>query len=122
MNTRVVAGHVAALAALLCSCAPVPKKVEPAQPPAPPPPTADQQFDDLAARYLKEFPAQSPVSATGLGDHRFDARLDDVSADAWAAQAVFSELYLSALDGIDRTKLSRDRQVDALLLRNDLEY
>jgi uncharacterized protein (DUF885 family) len=121
MKTRVVAGVAVITALLLHACASAPPKPVEAPPPAPPPPTADQQFDALAARYLQEFPEQSPVYATALGDHRFDARLDDVSAAGWQARQVFAELYLSALEGIDRGKLSRDRQVDALLLRNDLE-
>ena len=38
--------------------------------------SADQQFEQLAARYVDEFPALSPVSATALGDHRFDSQLN----------------------------------------------
>jgi uncharacterized protein (DUF885 family) len=122
MNTRVVAGHVVGMTALLLyACASAPPEPVPAPPPAPPPPTADQRFDALAAEYLREFPENSPVSATALGDHRFDARLDDVSAAGWQARQEFAELYLAALDGIERGKLSRDRQVDAVLLRNELE-
>jgi uncharacterized protein (DUF885 family) len=118
MKKRVVVG-VAAL--LLCGCAPTPPAPEP-PPPPPPPPSADQQFEALAQRYLRESPEQSPIAATALGDHRFDARLDDVSAAGWQARVVFDEIYLSALEPIDRTQLSRANQVDALLLRQDLEY
>ena len=93
-----------------------------APPPPPPPPTADQQFEALAQRYLRESPEQSPVDATGLGDHRFDDRLDDVSAAGWQARLAFTELYLAALEPIDRAQLSRANQVDALLLLHDLEF
>jgi uncharacterized protein (DUF885 family) len=107
----------------MSACAPVPRAPEaPPAPPPSPPPTADQQFEALAARYLEEFPAAAPVSATALGDHRFDARLDDVSAAAWQSRIVFAELYLSALEPIDRAALSRANQVDALLLKHRLEY
>jgi len=118
MKTRVIAG-IAAM--LLGACAPTPPLVQPTAPPAPPPPTADQQFEALAKRYLDESPAQSPVNATALGDHRFDSRLDDVSVAGWQSRVVFAEIYLSALAPIDHTQLSRANQVDALLLRNDLE-
>lgn len=112
---------VSAAIMLLCACAPAPPVVEAPPPPPPPPPTADQQFEALAKRYLQESPEQSPVSATSLGDHRFDNRLDDVSAAGWQNRAVFDEIYLSALSPIDRTKLSRANQVDALLLHHELE-
>src|SRR5262245_49373043 len=119
MRTNVLAG---AAALLLCACVPAPPVAPPPAPPAPPPPTADQQFEALAQRYLEESPEQSPVNATGLGDHRFDNRLDDVSAAGWQSRVVFTEIYLSALAPIDTAKLSRPNQVDALLLRHDLEY
>ena len=107
-------------AMLMCGCAPAPP-VAPAAPPPAPPPTPDQEFEALAQRYLREFPEQSPANATGLGDHRFDGRLDDVSVAAWQNRAVFAEIYLSALAPLDAAKLSRANQVDALLLRHELE-
>src|ERR1041385_9052867 len=102
MRTKVL---VATAALWLCACAPAPPVAPPAPPPAPPPLTADQQFEALAQRYLKESPEQSPVNATGLGDHRFDNRLDDVSAAGWQSRVVFTEIYLSALAPVDASKL-----------------
>ena len=123
---KAVTGTVAAAfaALLLCACAPTPPRPDPPPPPPPQPspPTADEQFEALVQRYLTEAPEQSPVSATGLGDHRFDDRLDDVSAAGWQARLTFTELYLAALEPIDRTRLSRANQVDALLLLHDLEF
>ncbi|HEU4780824.1 MAG TPA: DUF885 domain-containing protein [Steroidobacteraceae bacterium] len=106
---------------LLCACAPTPPRADPPPPPPPPPPTADEQFEALAQRFLREAPEQSPSSATGLGDHRFDDRLDDVSAAGWQARLTFTDLYLAALGPIDRAQLSRANQVDAMLLLHDLE-
>ena len=119
MNSRIVIG-IAAL--LLGACAAAPPPPAPAPPPPPPPPTPDQVFEQLARRYLDEFPRQSPVDATSLGDHRFDDRIDDVSVDGWKAQLDFSERYLAALQPIDRSRLTRANQVDALLLAHELEY
>jgi len=118
-----VPGAVVAVfaAMLLCACAPIPPKAEPPPPASPPPPTTDQQFEALAQRYLREAPEQSPADATSLGDHRFDDRLDDVSAAGWQARLTFTELYLAALEPIDRSKLSRANQVDALLLLHELQ-
>src|SRR5688572_1544353 len=118
MNLRVVFCAVT----MLSACAPAPRAPEAPPQPPPPPPTADQQFEALAARYLKEFPEAAPVAATALGDHRFDSRLDEVSVAAWQSRVVFAELYLSALEPIDKARLSRANQVDALLLKHRLEY
>ena len=87
---------------------------------------ADAPFDDeweaLAVRFVDEMPALSPVSATGLGDHRFDAELDQVSVEARAAEAAFIRGYQAELAKIDRDKLSRANQVDYTLLAHELEY
>src|SRR3954469_22445626 len=119
MNSRIVVG-LAAL--LLGACAASPPPPAPAPAPPPPPPTPDQQFEALAKHYLDEFPQLNPVNATALGDHRYDDRVDDVSAAGWQAQLAFVDRYLTALDPIDRAGLSRANQVDALLLRHELEY
>jgi uncharacterized protein (DUF885 family) len=123
MKAPVVSPLVAGMSAwLLCACAPTHPLPEPPAPAPPPPPTADQQFEALAARYVRESPEQYPVSATALGDHRFDDRIDDVSPSGWQARLAFVELYLQALEPIDGAGLSRANQVDALLLKHDLEY
>ncbi len=113
---------VGVVATVLCACAANGPAPPPPAPAPPPPPTPDEQFEAIAKRYLREFPELSPVSATGLGDHRFDDRLDDVSAEGWEAQAAFADTYLSALEPIDASHLSRSNQVDLLLLRHRLEY
>jgi uncharacterized protein (DUF885 family) len=118
MNRRVVVG-VAAL--LLGACAQSPPTPVTAPAPPPQPPTPDEQFEALGKRFLSESQEQSPISATSLGDHRFDDRLDDVSAAGWQNRLMFTEMYLAALDPIERTRLSRPNQVDALLLRHELE-
>jgi uncharacterized protein (DUF885 family) len=116
---RLVAAGTAAW--LLFACAPLPPPQPPAPTAPPPPPTADQQFESLAQRYLREAPEQTPVEATALGDHRFDDRLDDVSAAGWQSRVTFDELYLVSLEAIDRAQLSRANQVDALLLQHELQ-
>ena len=81
----------------------------------------DQQFRQLAGSYLDEFPALSPVSATGLGNHRFDSRLDMVGVKAQAQKQAFYRQYLENLRQIDPAQLSRANQVDYALLEQDLE-
>jgi len=53
------------------------------------PGSADARFDALSQRYLAEFGRYSPVSATSLGDHRFDGDLDDMSADGRARRVAW---------------------------------
>ena len=44
--------------------------------------SADAEFAGLAREYLDHRAERHPDIATGLGDHRFDARLPDPSAQA----------------------------------------
>jgi uncharacterized protein (DUF885 family) len=82
--------------------------------------SADRAFARLSARWLDQSMRLAPSSATGAGDHRFDTRLDDVSARGRAATLRFTRQTLEALTRIDRTQLSRANQVDAALLENSL--
>jgi len=86
------------------------------------PSAEDTRFADLSRRWLDGAMQLSPVSATQAGDHRFDAELDDFSADGRARGLAFSKRMLAELEAIDRDKLSRENQVDASVLRNQLRY
>jgi uncharacterized protein (DUF885 family) len=83
---------------------------------------ADAKFEALGKRYLDEFGRYAPVSATGLGDHRYDGELDDVGAEGRARALAWTEGLLAELQGIDRKSLSRANQVDAAVLGNQLRY
>ena len=83
---------------------------------------ADAKFADLSARWLDGAMRLSPVFATQTGDHRFDAELDDYSAEGRAKSLAFSKGLLAELERIDRAGLSRENQVDASVLRNQLRY
>ncbi len=83
---------------------------------------ADAAFADLSTRYLDEAMALSPISATQIGDHRFDSEIDDLSAAGRDAALTFNRRYLDALNAIDFAQLAREHHVDALILRNTLEY
>jgi uncharacterized protein (DUF885 family) len=85
-------------------------------------PSADARFESLGARYVEEFGQFSPVSATALGDHRFDAELDDRSAAGRARALAWNRALLAELQDIDRASLSRANQVDAAMLHNQLRY
>jgi uncharacterized protein (DUF885 family) len=110
--------------ALLAACQ-APTAATSASPPAAttaPQVTADAAFADLSKRWLDGAMRLSPVYATQIGDHRFDTELDDLSAEGRAKGLAFSRDMLAELGTIDRSKLSRDNQVDAALLDNQLRY
>ena len=87
-----------------------------------PPSAADVTFDEIAKRYLAEMLALTPVRATSLGDHRYDGQLDDVSADGQARRVGLARQLLARLQTVDAAQLSRAHQVDARLLKSELDY
>ena len=82
--------------------------------------SSNEQWENLAARFLDEMPALSPVGATSMGDHRFDGELDEVSADARRSEAGFIRRYQAEMASIDREQLDRAHQVDFTLLEHEL--
>ena len=82
--------------------------------------TADARFAQLSKDWLDGMVALSPISATAIGDHRHDGEIDDLSAEGRARSLAFSRDMLARLDAIDAAALSRQNQVDALILRNQL--
>ncbi|CRD47586.1 DUF885 domain-containing protein [Stenotrophomonas maltophilia] len=82
---------------------------------------ADAAFADLSKRALDTWMQLSPVSATQIGDHRYDSELDDLSAAGQQKTVAAYKALLGELDKIDVAKLGRENQVDAAILRNQLQ-
>ena len=83
--------------------------------------TADGYFVNLSGRWLDAYLRLQPVTATATGDHRFDGELDDMSGNGRGARLKTWRNFLAELTALDRSKLSRDNQVDAALLANELK-
>lgn len=83
---------------------------------------ADAKFADISKRWLEGWLQLSPINATQVGDHRFDSDLDDLSAVGRQRSVDFNKKLLTELDSIEIGKLSRQNQVDAAILRNQLQY
>ncbi|WP_295557601.1 DUF885 domain-containing protein [uncultured Stenotrophomonas sp.] len=81
----------------------------------------DAAFADLSKRALDTWMQLSPVSATQIGDHRYDSELDDLSAAGQQKTVAAYKALLGELDKIDVAKLGRENQVDAAILRNQLQ-
>ncbi|WP_449302526.1 DUF885 domain-containing protein [Pseudoxanthomonas mexicana] len=83
---------------------------------------ADAAFADISKRALEGWLQLSPVSATQIGEHKYDGELDDLSAAGRQKGLAFSKKILAELDATDTAALSRENQVDAAILRNQLQY
>lgn len=82
---------------------------------------ADAAFADLSRRALDSWMQHSPVNATQIGDHRFDSGIDDLSAAGQQKTLAAYKALLAELDGLDVSRLGRENQVDAAILRNQLQ-
>ncbi|WP_166206343.1 DUF885 domain-containing protein [Cognatiluteimonas telluris] len=111
--TAVVAGCQSMPASTVASSAAAPAG-------APMTSSADARFADLSRRWLDGWMQLNPITATQLGDHRFDNEVDDLSADGRQRMVDFSQALLAELDAMDPARLSRENQVDAAILRNQL--
>ena len=82
---------------------------------------ADARFDAFFKAHLDETFRMQPLQATLLGDHRFDHLLDDISPKARAGWLAHTRKQLAALPkAVKRSDLSRDRQVDYDIFRDEL--
>ena len=82
----------------------------------------DTRFEAFGDRIVDEYVKLDPIYATQLGEHRYDAMMTDVSTAGRAARRTFAERSLAELARFDRQKLSREHQVDAILLKDQLDY
>jgi len=84
--------------------------------------TENENLASFFRSYLDEHFRHRPVDATKLGDHRFDALLEDVSRaarDGWLAHTrkTLKELPKQ----VNYSKLSRPAQIDFEIFQHDLE-
>jgi len=114
---------VFALFAGLSACQQQPQSpsASPTTPAAPQVQTPDARFDALSKQALDTWMQLSPVTATQAGDHRFDTQIDDLSAPGRQRSLEAGKKLLAMLDAIDVSKLSRQNQVDAAIMRNQLQ-
>jgi hypothetical protein len=88
--------------------------------------TAQQSEDAKLQAFFKDHLEQEfrqrPLEATGLGDHRFDALLGDISLKARNGWLALAQQTLADLPKqVDYRKLSRDGQIDFEILKHRLE-
>jgi uncharacterized protein (DUF885 family) len=81
----------------------------------------DRRFEALGARYIDILTRSSPVSATQLGEHRYDRLVDDLSAAGRNRTLAQNKALLAQVEAINAAQLSRANQVDLALLKSDLK-
>jgi uncharacterized protein (DUF885 family) len=84
-------------------------------------PSEEERLNAYFKSYLEETFRRRPLEATRLGEHRFDDRLDDVSAKA---RAGWTEHYRQTLADlpkkVDYAKLPRSAQIDYEIFKHHL--
>jgi uncharacterized protein (DUF885 family) len=78
-------------------------------------------FAELSARILEEWLEASPVTATSLGDHRFDDRLPEPGPAARDRLLATCRERSAELAALDPGTLSASEQVDLAILRHRLD-
>lgn len=82
----------------------------------------EQKLETWFRNYLETVMQQEPMMATRLGDHRYDDRLEDLSADARRSRLDRDKKALAELpQAVDYKSLSRPAQVDFEILKSYLE-
>ena len=78
-------------------------------------------FNELSATFFDEYFRLDPVSATGIGDHRFDDRWPDLSSAGRAARIAFAERWIASLEAHAPGDLTADERADREVLLRTLE-
>ena len=81
----------------------------------------DSRFEAFAGRYVQELLDRDPETATRLGEHRNDSRLNDYSSQGIERDLAAAKAALAELVQIDAKKLSAEDAVDYRTLQNRLE-
>ncbi len=83
----------------------------------------DDRFQKLAGEYIEQYLQTYPEQATGLGDHRFDDRLTDYSAEARTKRLADAKAFREKLNGFGpEAKLSATNSVDLRILKDSVDY
>jgi uncharacterized protein (DUF885 family) len=82
----------------------------------------DEQFQNIAHEYIEGLLASHPEYATELGDHRFDGKLTDYSAEARAKELARAKAACQKLEAFsDLSQLTGPNKVDVRLLKDNVD-
>lgn len=80
----------------------------------------DKKFKALVDEFLDAYFKASPVSATYIGEHKYDNLLDDYSPEAIQSEQRQLKQFLEKMVTIDTTKLNDTNRVDFKILDNEI--
>ncbi len=82
----------------------------------------DEQFQQIAHDYIEGYLTTHPENATELGDHRFDDKLTDYSADARAQELARTKQTRQQLEAFtDLSQVTGANNVDLRLLKDNVD-
>jgi uncharacterized protein (DUF885 family) len=82
----------------------------------------DDAFQKVAHDYVEQYLQANPEQATELGDHRFDGKLTDYSAQARAKDLATQKDFRDKLNAIDGTQLTGANNIDFRILKENIDY
>ncbi|HEX9614074.1 MAG TPA: DUF885 domain-containing protein [Bacteroidota bacterium] len=85
------------------------------------PQNADDRFAALSHNFLEQYVERYPETATNLGDHRYDNRMNDYSLASVQRDRAFTQSYLDSLADINPDRLSTTNRIDYQILKTNLE-
>ncbi|HTC85385.1 MAG TPA: DUF885 domain-containing protein [Candidatus Acidoferrum sp.] len=78
-------------------------------------------LSERVAAFFDEYMRLDPVSATSIGDHRFDDRWPDLTDAGRSERLEFADRWLAVFQGFDPASVSRDDAADLDVLIAELE-
>ena len=83
----------------------------------------DEQFQQIAHDYIEGYLAANPEDATELGDHRFDDKLTEYSAEARARELARAKEARQKLEALaELSQLTGPNKADLRLLKDQVDY
>lgn len=85
-------------------------------------PDENARFESLTNHYLQKMLKLNPEFATYLGDHRYDAFMNDYSLEGVRKNREMDQLYLDSLRQVDHRELSVTNRIDYQILLSNIRY
>ena len=82
----------------------------------------DDAFQKVAHDYVEQYLQANPEQATELGDHRFDGKLTDYSAETRAKDLAAQKEFRDKLNAIDGSQLTGANNIDFRILKENIDY